>query len=357
MPEVSIIVPVYNRASSICFCLESLNAMHYRDFEVIVVDDGSSDDTPRIYQEFCNSHSQFRYIQQNNGGVSSARNLGMSKAHGTWITFVDSDDAVRSEHLDIVQMEENVEIDWLIESFTNLYKKQTIQDAVTMKPLSYERFETFSPVKYFFTTFTQTDTPMFSVCGKFYKRENCINYQIRFREDIHLGEDQIFNLDYLRHVKRLVHYPMMCTYIQIDRLIDGKGKRLSSKILPLEEYYHVILNNYNAFRTFDKQAEGCNIAYSVNNLVNGMVTLTLVNYSRHKHAKILRTGELLTFIKNKVKPLFQTVLPYKKNIKDRHIVIIYSLIVSNHCQLAIVFCRLYSWSVTLCLHINRLFSR
>lgn len=88
-----------------------------------------------------------------------------------------------------------------------------------------------------------------------------------------------------------------------------------------------------------------------------MVTLTLVNYSRHKHAKILRTGELLTFIKNKVKPLFQTVLPYKKNIKDRHIVIIYSLIVSNHCQLAIVFCRLYSWSVTLCLHINRLFSR
>lgn len=68
MPEVSIIVPVYNRASSICFCLESLNAMHYRDFEVIVVDDGSSDDTPRICQEFCNSHSQFRYIQQNNGG-------------------------------------------------------------------------------------------------------------------------------------------------------------------------------------------------------------------------------------------------------------------------------------------------
>lgn len=66
---------------------------------------------------------------------------------------------------------------------------------------------------------------MFSVCGKFYKRENCINYQIRFREDIHLGEDQIFNLDYLRHVKRLVHYPMMCTYIQIDRLIDGKGKK------------------------------------------------------------------------------------------------------------------------------------
>ena len=44
MPEVSIIVPVYNRASSICFCLESLNAMHYRDFEVIVVDDGSSED-------------------------------------------------------------------------------------------------------------------------------------------------------------------------------------------------------------------------------------------------------------------------------------------------------------------------
>lgn len=357
MPEVSIIVPVYNRASSICFCLESLNAMHYRDFEVIVVDDGSSDDTPRICQEFCNSHSQFRYIQQNNRGVSSARNLGISKAHGTWITFVDSDDAVRSEHLDIVQMEKHVEIDWLIESFTNLYKKQTIQDAVTMKPLSYERFETSSPIKYFFTAFVETDTPMFSVCGKFYKRENCINYQICFREDIHLGEDQIFNLDYLHHVKRLVHYPMMYTYIQFDRFIDGKGKRLSSKILPLEEYYHVILNNYNAFRTFDEQAEEINIAYSVNNLVNDMVTLTLVNYSRHKHAKILRTGELLAFVKNKVKPLFQTVLPYKKSIKDHHIAVTYSLIVSNHCQLAIAFCRLYIWAVALYFHINRLFGR
>lgn len=88
-----------------------------------------------------------------------------------------------------------------------------------------------------------------------------------------------------------------------------------------------------------------------------MVTLTLVNYSRHKHAKILRTGELLAFIKNKVKPLFQTVLPYKNSIKDHHIAVIYSLIVSNHCQLAIVFCRLYSWAVALYLHINRLFGR
>ncbi len=59
MPEVSIIVPVYNRASSICFCLRVLMLCIIGTFEVIVVDDGSSDDTPRICQEFCNSHSQF----------------------------------------------------------------------------------------------------------------------------------------------------------------------------------------------------------------------------------------------------------------------------------------------------------
>ena len=80
----------------------------------------------------------------------------------------------------LCKWKKNVEIDWLIESFTNLYKKQTIQDAVTMKPLSYERFETFSPVKYFLPLLHKRILLCFLFVVKFYKRENCINYQIRF---------------------------------------------------------------------------------------------------------------------------------------------------------------------------------
>ena len=356
MIDVSIIIPIYNREGTLGYCFDSINNIKYKKFEIILIDDGSTDGSATLCKEFCKTHIEAQYYYKKNRGVSSARNLGIEKAKGRWITFVDSDDAVRPEHLDIVSWEANNDKDWLIESFSPIHENDINKSDIELRPLSDLRKESSVPAIYYFKELVQTDTQLFSVCGKFFKRELCRQNYISFREDINFGEDQIFILDYLRYIKNMVHYPKMYTYVQVDRLIIGKGQRLTSRVLPLKEYYNVIYQNYEAFRTLDSLAENYNIPYGVNNLVYGMITFALINYCRRRHTYLLKTGELISFMRNSVKPLFASVFPYKRYIKEQqkyYIYVIYYLIVSNHCRMALAFCHSRYWYKALESYIGR----
>lgn len=91
-PVFSIIVPVYNVEKYVFECLESIKHQSYSDFEVIIVDDGSKDNSTTICEDYCKDDERFHYYRKINGGVSSARNYGLRRAQGDWILFVDSDD-------------------------------------------------------------------------------------------------------------------------------------------------------------------------------------------------------------------------------------------------------------------------
>ena len=91
---ISIIVPVYNAAPYLEECLESIAAQTYTGFECILVDDGSTDSSGAICDDFCRKDSRFRVIHQENSGVGFARNRGLDQARGTYIQFIDSDDVV-----------------------------------------------------------------------------------------------------------------------------------------------------------------------------------------------------------------------------------------------------------------------
>ncbi|MGM9757298.1 MAG: glycosyltransferase family 2 protein [Candidatus Cryptobacteroides sp.] len=92
--EVSIIVPVYNAEKTLERCVNSILSQDFTDFELILVDDGSSDNSGRLCDEFASRDSRVRVFHQNNNGVSSSRNIGLNNAYGKWITFCDSDDYV-----------------------------------------------------------------------------------------------------------------------------------------------------------------------------------------------------------------------------------------------------------------------
>jgi glycosyltransferase involved in cell wall biosynthesis len=96
-PLLSLVVPVYNVAPYLPRCLESLASLTPPADEIIVVDDGSTDDCPRILAEFASRLPQMRVIRQENGGLSAARNIGMDAAHGKYLAFVDSDDFVEPD--------------------------------------------------------------------------------------------------------------------------------------------------------------------------------------------------------------------------------------------------------------------
>ena len=99
---ISIIVPIYNTEKYLHQCLDSILNQTYTNFEVLLVNDGSTDSSGIICQEYVENDSRFRYFEKNNGGVASARNLGLERSGGAYITFIDSDDWVEPNYLDVL---------------------------------------------------------------------------------------------------------------------------------------------------------------------------------------------------------------------------------------------------------------
>ena len=92
MPKISVIVPVYNTEKYLRRCVDSILAQTFKDFELLLINDGSTDGSGAICDEYAQKDSRVRVFHKENGGVSSARNLGLENAQGKWITYVDGDD-------------------------------------------------------------------------------------------------------------------------------------------------------------------------------------------------------------------------------------------------------------------------
>lgn len=99
-PTITVIVPIYNVAEYLLDCLNSLKNQTFNDFEVLLIDDGSTDESPDICLQFCSNNKSFKYFSKENGGLSSARNYGIAKAKGKFLAFVDSDDFVENDYLE-----------------------------------------------------------------------------------------------------------------------------------------------------------------------------------------------------------------------------------------------------------------
>lgn len=99
---ISIIVPVYNVENYLRQCLDSIMSQTYQNFECLLINDGSPDNSADICREYVEKDSRFRYFEKENGGVSSARNLGIERSKGQYITFIDSDDWVESDYLEVL---------------------------------------------------------------------------------------------------------------------------------------------------------------------------------------------------------------------------------------------------------------
>ncbi|VOE19858.1 putative glycosyltransferase [Streptococcus pneumoniae] len=97
---ISIVVPIYNVENYLRMCLDSIQNQTYQNFECLLINDGSPDHSSKICEEFVEKDSRFKYFEKANGGLSSARNLGIECSGGAYITFVDSDDWLEHDALD-----------------------------------------------------------------------------------------------------------------------------------------------------------------------------------------------------------------------------------------------------------------
>lgn len=195
MKLISIIVPVYNAEKTIKKCVDSVLNQTYKNFELILINDGSKDNSLNILKEYETLDERILVISQENSGVSVTRNKGINEAKGEYIVFVDSDDYIEENALEILvnEIESNDKLDLVISGFYIVKNNNdkfinTISENKTFDNLDFLLNEKL---------FKFISTPW----GKVYKSEIIKNNNIQFDKNLSLGEDTIFVLEYLKYIK------------------------------------------------------------------------------------------------------------------------------------------------------------
>lgn len=194
MPNVTFIIPIYNCERYLVQCLDSILHQSIDDFEVILVNDGSTDKSGEICEIYANRDERFRVIHKSNEGVSKARNWGIELSKGEWITFVDADDWVDSDFLELLK--ETQQVDYIVSSITG----HNNDDEYYM-----ELFEaqTFSFIDQSVFDPHNLQIAFFTPWCKFFKARIIKDNNIRFDPEIHSGEDTIFVFQYLRYIRSI----------------------------------------------------------------------------------------------------------------------------------------------------------
>lgn len=196
-PLISVIVPVYKVERYLPRCIESILAQTYSNFELILVDDGTPDRSGIICDRYAEKDSRIRVIHKENGGVSTARNAGIDAAKGEWITFVDSDDWVTDDYLDVL---------------VSPLKKNNYDLIVGLLELRSIRIRTYSKDQSV-TTPEEMNSPRIlemvdsmefcGPCHKLFLQKYISEKNIRFPVGIAIAEDTVFVNDYLTYCKNI----------------------------------------------------------------------------------------------------------------------------------------------------------
>ena len=189
-PKYSVIVPIYNAQATLNRCVDSILDQNFDDMELILINDGSPDRCGEICGEYARKDSRVRYFAKPNGGVSTARNMGLDLARGTYVLFVDSDDYVSQDYFDVLEQ--------VGEEFDFVMFSHKVTDGKTVTPRILTPFSSSDMdqcVKKFCETwYTKTLTHLYT---KRYRRSMIEQMKLRFPENLYLGEDKTFNVQYI----------------------------------------------------------------------------------------------------------------------------------------------------------------
>ena len=189
-PKISVIIPVYNTEKYLHRCINSILTQTYTDFELLLIDDGSTDSSGTICDEYAAKDARVRVFHKENGGVSSARNLGLDNAQGEWITFVDSDDYIEENFLK--SFDGNLDADLVL---GNMIEKGPLGNLLRNIPSGYHY-----PLKKALEG-NLTKLAFQSPWGKMFR--GSLIKKLRFDESMVTGEDHCFILKYVYIAKSL----------------------------------------------------------------------------------------------------------------------------------------------------------
>ena len=241
MPTVSIIVPVYNSERYIFDCINSILKQTFTDFELLLIDDGSKDDSLGICQAFEKRDSRIRLYHKENGGVSSARNIGLDNALGDYLAFCDSDDFVEPEWIEtLVHGIRRENLDVVVSGFN------AIIDGECYDKIGLGTSDSVLTKSHFFQL-RKSGMDSF-VWNKLFVRKIIDQEKLRFDCEVSYGEDSIFVLNYLLSCKGDIGISNTYTY---NYRVSNKDS-LTKKYIPNigECLQKVLLTRKKAFDAF-----------------------------------------------------------------------------------------------------------
>ena len=204
---LSVIIPAYNCEKTIRKCIDSIINQNIGGIEIIVVDDGSNDNTFIVLEEIAAVHNNIKIIRQKNFGVSVARNRGLQYAAGKYVMFVDSDDELASHSLKkILKKMESEKYDFLIANHKRILKDskgKLIEKIPQVEHIKYDNAEGIWKDIVRLLNNGIINSP----CGRIYKRSILETNHIKMDERLSMGEDLQFNLSYLEYANSLLIIP------------------------------------------------------------------------------------------------------------------------------------------------------
>ncbi len=207
MPEISIIVPLYNKRNYVAAMLESVHSQTFSDYELIIIDDGSTDGSRQIAEEYAAHDERIHVVPIKNGGVSHARNVGLEMAAGTYITFIDADDTVAPNYLEnlyrcITENDVELVISGVVKVGDDSSQSASVLPPFHGKKIWEDILPTFAQV--------QKESGIYGFCvAKVFPKSILGN--IRFDEKLQLAEDFDFYLKLYNNVSA-VYYDNAALY-------------------------------------------------------------------------------------------------------------------------------------------------
>ena len=228
--KISIIIPAYNVEKYIEDMLKDVINQTFTDFEAIIINDGSTDGTQNIVDEYCNNDSRFKSIIKENGGVSSARNAGLDIAKGDYVVFWDPDDAIPKKSLEYLYdciTKENADMAIgmrVLDNGMEIIRAASLSQLISQQEIS---------------KMDGRHVWVFSACNRLFKRSIIEENNIRFK-NISLGEDSVFWLEYMGYCNKIAG----CSkdvYIYKRRLFLDNADSLTQK---KDRYYEGYFEQY-----------------------------------------------------------------------------------------------------------------
>ena len=219
----SVVIPVYQAKSCLARCVNSWLSQTRKDFELILVDDGSTDGSAALCDELAKTDPRVRVIHQKNAGVSAARNEGVKRAKGKFLLFTDSDDYVAEDYLEkMAKFQTDTDTDLVLCGYHHLYDGGDIKKI----PEDIGVWELSDFSEGFLSLYAQGYLNM--PWNKLYRRELAGTFDL----SLSLGEDLLFNLAYLRKCRRIAVLPeALCYYMQEEQKETLSSRKRENRLL------------------------------------------------------------------------------------------------------------------------------